>query len=167
MVEKETQRRFEIMGEDIFNIINRITKDQTLLKLIKYTDNDPLKHPDLTQEEIDEMLHKNILITPKIPDDDTDLNNYLVIILDNYTVDPVNIDFKIVEIRFDVVCPMDRWIINEKTLRPYLIMNRLDKNFNEQKLSGIGNLKFESASSLVVSPYLAGYSLIYGHYEFN
>ena len=167
MVEKETQRRFEIMGEDIFNIINRITKDQTLLKLIKYTDNDPLKHPDLTQEEIDEMLHKNILITPKIPDDDTDLNNYLVIILDNYTVDPVNIDFKVVEIRFDVVCPMDRWIINEKTLRPYLIMNRLDKNFNEQKLSGIGNLKFESASSLVVSPYLAGYSLIYGHYEFN
>lgn len=167
MVEKETQRRFEIMGEDIFNIINRITKDQTLLKLIKYTDNDPLKHPDLTQEEIDEMLHKNILITPKIPDDDTDLNNYLVILLDNYTVDPVNIDFKVVEIRFDVVCPMDRWIINEKTLRPYLIMNRLDKNFNEQKLSGIGNLKFESASSLVVSPYLAGYSLIYGHYEFN
>ena len=167
MVEKETQRRFEIMGEDIFNIINRITKDQTLLKLIKYTDNDPLKHPDLTQEEIDEMLHKNILITPKIPDDDTDLNNYLVILLDNYTVDPVNIDFKVVEIRFDVVCPMDRWVINEKTLRPYLIMNRLDKNFNEQKLSGIGNLKFESASSLVVSPYLAGYSLIYGHYEFN
>ena len=167
MVEKETQRRFEIMGEDIFNIINRITKDQTLLKLIKYTDNDPLKHPDLTQEEIDEMLHKNILITPRIPDDDTDLNNYLVILLDNYTVDPVNIDFKVVEIRFDVVCPMDRWIINEKTLRPYLIMNRLDKNFNEQKLSGIGNLKFESASSLVVSHYLAGYSLIYGHYEFN
>ena len=167
MVEKETQRRFEIMGEDIFNIINKVTKDQTLLKLIKYTDDDPLKHPDLTQEEIDEMLHKNILITPKIPDDDTDLNNYLIILLDNYTVDPVNIDFKVVEIRFDVICPMNRWIINERTLRPYLIMNRLDKNFNEQKLSGIGNLKFESASRLVVSPYLAGYSLIYGHYEFN
>ena len=42
-----------------------------------------------------------------------------------------------------------------------------DKEFNEKKLAGIGNLSFNSAERLVVSAYLAGYSLKYGHSEFN
>ena len=50
---------------------------------------------------------------------------------------------------------------------PYLIMNEIDKEFNEKKLAGIGNLSFNSAERLVVSAYLAGYSLKYGHSEFN
>ena len=62
---------------------------------------------------------------------------------------------------------MDKWVINQKSLRPYLIMNRLDQNFNEKRLAGIGNLSFEYAERLVCSSYLAGYSLIYGHHEFN
>ena len=32
---KSTQRRFEVMGEDIFKIVNKLLGDQTLLKLIK------------------------------------------------------------------------------------------------------------------------------------
>ena len=31
-----------------------------------------------TQDEIDKMLHKNILITPKIPDEDQDKNCYVI-----------------------------------------------------------------------------------------
>lgn len=164
---EKTQRRFEVMGEDIFKIVDRILKNQTILKLIKYTDKDPLKHENLTQDEIDEMLHKNILITPKIPDEDTDKNCYIVVLLDNYEIDEVNSDFKSTVIRFDVLCPMDRWVVNQKSLRPYLIMNEIDKEFNERALAGIGNLSFQKASRLVVSPYLAGYSMLYGHTEFN
>lgn len=165
--EQTTQRRFEVMGEDIFKIVNRLLKNQRLLKLIKFTDSDPLSHPDLKQDEIDKMLNKNILITPKIPDDDNDKNCYVVVLLDNYEIDEVNADFKTTKIRFDVLCPMDRWIVNQKSLRPYLMMNEIDKDFNEKALAGIGNLSFQKANRLVVSPYLAGYSMIYGHTEFN
>ena len=80
---KSTQRRFEVMGEDIFKIVNKLLGDQTLLKLVKYTDSDPLSHPDVPQDEIDKMLHKNILITPKIPDEDQDKNCYIIVLLDN------------------------------------------------------------------------------------
>ena len=163
----KTQRRFEVMGEDIFKITNKLLSNHTLLKLIKYTDKDPLSHSDLSQDEIDDMLHKNILITPKIPDEDSDKNCYIIVLLDNYVVDPDNADFKVATVRFDVLCPMDRWVINAKSLRPYLIMNEIDKDFNEKKLAGIGNLSFQSAERLVVSAYLAGYSLKYGHSEFN
>ncbi len=162
-----TQRRFEVMGEDIFKIVNKLLQNQNLLKLIKYTDRDPLSHPDIPQDEIDKMLHKNILITPKIPDEDQDKNCYIIILLDKYIVDPQNADFKIATVRFDVLCPMDRWVVNGKSLRPYLMMNEIDKEFNEKKLAGIGNLSFISSNRLVVSPYLSGYSLKYGHTEFN
>lgn len=162
-----TQRRFEVMGEDIFKIVNKIQTNQKLLKLLKFTDSDPLKHKDLSQDEIDEMLHKNLLIIPKLPDEDQDKNCYIVVILDKYMVDPVNPDFKSVVIRFDVICPLDKWVINSSTLRPYLILNELDKMFNEQKLAGIGNLSFINADRLVVSPYLGGYTVNYGHFEFN
>lgn len=162
-----TQRRFEVMGEDIFKIVNKIQTNQKLLKLLKFTDSDPLKHKDLSQDEIDEMLHKNLLIIPKLPDEDQDKNCYIVVILDKYVVDPVNPDFKSVVIRFDVICPLDKWVINSSTLRPYLILNELDKMFNEQKLAGIGNLSFINADRLVVSPYLGGYTVNYGHFEFN
>lgn len=164
---QESQRRFEVMGEDIFKIVERLQSNQKLLKLLKFTDADPLKHEDLTQDEIDAMLHKNILITPKIPDEDQDKNCYIVVLLDNYVLDEINSDFKDTVIRFDVLCPMDRWVMNGKSLRPYLLMNEIDKAFNEKKLAGIGNLDFRRASRLVVSPYLAGYSLLYGHTEFN
>ena len=162
-----TQKRFEVMGEDIFKIVNKIQTNQKLLKLLKFTDSDPLKHKDLSQDEIDEMLHKNLLIIPKLPDEDQDKNCYIVVILDKYVVDPVNPDFKSVVIRFDVICPLDKWVINSSTLRPYLILNELDKMFNEQKLAGIGNLSFINADRLVVSPYLGGYTVNYGHFEFN
>ena len=162
-----TQRRFEVMGEDIFKIVNKIQTNQKLLKLLKFTDSNPLDHEDLSQDEIDEMLHKNLLIIPKLPDEDQDKNCYIVVILDKYVVDPVNPDFKSVVIRFDVICPLDKWVINSSTLRPYLILNELDKMFNEQKLAGIGNLSFINADRLVVSPYLGGYTINYGHFEFN
>ena len=162
-----TQRRFEAMGEDIFKMVKKIQNNQKVLKLLKFTDSDPLNHPDLTQDEIDEMLHKNIQIVPKLPDSYDEKMCYIVMILNTYDIAPNNQDFKTATVRFDVLCPMDRWVINAKTLRPYLIMSEIDSMFNEKNIAGIGNLSFETARPLVVSPQLAGYSLVYGHYEFN
>ena len=82
----QTQRRFEVMGEDIFKIVDRIQHNQTILKLLKFSDSNPLAHEDLTQQEIDEMLHKNLLIVPKLPAEDEDKNCYIVVILDKYDV---------------------------------------------------------------------------------
>ena len=52
----DTKRRFAVMGENVYSTLNKIMKNQRLLKLLKFTDGNPLKHPDLTQDEIDEML---------------------------------------------------------------------------------------------------------------
>ena len=46
-------------------------------------------------------------------------------------------------------------------------MQQIDSLFNEQKLSGIGNLKFERAEELIISPQLGGYNMEYSVDEFN
>ena len=79
----------------------------------------------------------------------------------------MNQDFKISTIRFDVVCPFTEWIVDGSNLRPYLIMQEIDAMFNQQKLSGLGNLQFTHSEPLVLSPQQGGYSMFYQINEFN
>lgn len=161
------QRRFAVMGENLFKIANRLITNQDLCRLLKYQDPDPLvkdeKHPDV--DGID-LLHKQIVLIPKYPEDGIEYS-YVLAVFDNFTINPNNPDFKLTRIRFDVVCPYTEWIINENTLRPYLIMAEIDDMFNQAKLSGIGNLQFIHSTPLVLSPQLAGYSMYYQINEFN
>lgn len=161
------QRRFAVMGENLFKIANRLITNQKLCRLLKYQDRDPLvkdeEHPEV--KGID-LLHKQIVLIPKYPEDGIEYS-YVLAVFDNFTINPNNPDFKLTRIRFDVVCPYTEWIINEGTLRPYLIMEEIDSMFNQAKLSGIGNLQFIHSTPLVLSPQLAGYSMYYQINEFN
>ena len=161
------QRRFAVMGENLFKIANRLITNQDLCRLLKYQDPDPLvkdeKHPDVNGID---LLHKQIVLIPKYPEDGIEYS-YVLAVFDNFTINPNNPDFKLTRIRFDVVCPYTEWIINENTLRPYLIMAEIDDMFNQAKLSGIGNLQFIHSTPLVLSPQLAGYSMYYQINEFN
>ena len=48
-------------------IIKRLLANQNLLKLLYYTDKDPLSHEDLTQEQIqNEIFGKLIKIVPRV-----------------------------------------------------------------------------------------------------
>jgi len=93
--------------------------------------------------------------------------SYIVIIFNDYVVNSFNPEFKTSTLRFDIACPYDEWLLNEKSLRPYLIMQEIDTMFNGSKLSGIGNLQFVSATPLVLSPWIGGYSMRYRINEFN
>jgi hypothetical protein len=112
------------------------------------------------------LLHKQIVIIPKFPEDGIE-SSFVLAVFDNFTINPSNPDFKLTRIRFDIVCPYTEWVINENSLRPYLIMEEIDFMFNQAKLSGIGNLQFTHSTPLVLSPQLAGYSMYYQINEFN
>ena len=161
-----TQRRFAVMGENLFKVTNKLVTNQRLCRLLKYQDPDPLdeqKHKDV--DGVD-LLHKQIVLIPKYPENGIEYS-WVLAIFDNYTINPSNPDFKLTRIRFDIVCPYTEWIINENNLRPYLIMEEIDKMFNQAKLSGIGNLQFTHSTPLVLSPQVGGYSMYYQINEFN
>lgn len=165
-VEKPSQRRFEVMGTNTFNIANKLMSNQNLCRLLKYQVRDPFekKYPDVDGIE---LLNKQIMIVPKIFDDSTEKTSYVVAIFSNFVTNALNPDFKLSTIRFDIACPYDEWVLNGQSLRPYLMMQEIDNMFNGAQMAGIGTLQFVRAESIVLTPQIGGYSMLYQINEFN
>ena len=166
-VQQPSQRRFAVMGTITFNIANMLMSNQRLCRLLKYQVRDPFdeeKYPDVDGVE---LLNKQIMIVPKIFDDSTEKNSYIVALFSNFTTNMLNPDFKLSNVRFDIACPYDEWVLNDKSLRPYLIMQEIDNMFNQAQMAGIGTLQFVRADSLVLTPQMGGYSMLYQINEFN
>lgn len=162
----DTQRRFAVLGDNAFTIANKLVSNQNLCRLLKYQTRDALSDKYENVNGID-LLHKQILIVPKVFDDSTEKMSYVIAVFHNYIINVFNSEFKTATIRFDIACPYDEWLLDERSLRPYLIMQEIDTMFNTQKLSGIGTLQFERADPLTLTPWIGGYSMRYSINEFN
>ena len=165
-VEQPSQRRFAVMGTNTFNIANKLMQNQKLCRLLKYSVRDPFSEKYDNVDGVD-LLNKQIMIVPKIFDDSTEKTSYIVAIFSNFITNSLNPDFKLSTVRFDVACPYDEWVLNDKSLRPYLMMQEIDDMFNGAQMAGIGTLHFVRAESIVLTPQIGGYSMLYQINEFN
>ena len=117
----ETQRRFAVMGENLFRIVNKMTTNKRLCRLLKYQNANPFDE-ELEDPNGLEMLNSHFIIVPKIPEPDGIERAYIVVVFDKFIMNAANPDFKIATIRFDIICPFNEWILDADNLRPYLIM---------------------------------------------
>lgn len=166
-VEQPSQRRFAVMGTNTFNIANKLMQNQRLCRLLKYQTRDPFDKEKYADVDGVDLLNKQIMIIPKIFDDSTEKTSYVVAIFSGFTVNALNPDYKLSTVRFDVACPYDEWVLNDKSLRPYLMMQEIDDMFNGAQMAGIGTLQFVRADSIVLTPQIGGYSMLYNINEFN
>lgn len=166
MEQQVTQRRFAVMGENLFRILNKLITNQRLCRLLKYQNENPFSK-ELPDVDGLELINNSICITPKIPEKDGKETAYVMVVFDRFIVNTNNPDFKISTVRFDIACPYNEWVVDSSNLRPYLIMQEIDTMFNQAKMSGIGNLQFVSSSALTLSPHLGGYSMLYSINDFN
>ena len=166
-IEKPSQRRFAVMGTNAFNIANKLMQNQRLCRLLKYQVRDPFDEKKYEDVDGVDLLNKQIMITPKIWDESTEKTSYIVGLFNTFTANALNPDYKIDTISFDIACPYDEWVLNDVSLRPYLIMQEIDTMFNEAKMAGIGTLQFYRADPLALTPYIGGYSMYYKINEFN
>lgn len=160
------QRRFAVMGENLFKVLDKLVNNQTICRLLKYQTTNPLSKELPDVDGID-LLNKQLIIVPKIPENDDIECSFIIVVFDKYIVNPSNDDFKLSTLRFEVVCPYEEWLIDEDNLRPYLLMQEIDGMFNQAKLSGIGKLQFSHCVPLTLSPQMGGYTLYYTINEFN
>ena len=160
------ERFFDQVGEDLFSIGNAIAKNQKIARLLKYSDKDPLSadKPDVDGYS---LINGNISFIPTTKDDETVTESTLIILFDRFWQNNDNKDYKLMRVRFNVICPMRSWIINDKALRPLMIMSEVDKIMNGARLAGIGTLEFEGADRIVISEFLAGYVIDYVCDAFN
>ena len=135
-----TVRNCSDIGVNAQYIIKRLLANQDLLKLLYYTDKDPLSHDDLTQEQIqDEVFEKLIKVVPRVGPKET-AHSIVALRIARARGLATNNEFKIVNISLEVFVPMTQWIIKDTNLRPFAIMGEIQKSLNGKKIEGLGKL---------------------------
>ena len=128
------------IGVNAQYIVKRLLANQNLLKLLYYTDKDPLSHDDLTPEQIqDEIFNKLVKIVPRVGPKET-AHSIIAIRIARARGLASNNEFKNVNISIEVFVPMTQWIIKDTNLRPFAIMGEVQKSLNGKKIEGLGKL---------------------------
>ena len=156
---------------------NVAQKAQKLCKLLYYTETNPLVQP--TQARIDSgndyptfdtasdarkyIINERVLLVPKVPAPEV-RGSFIVIILDDFYLSE-NQQFKPHTIKFDILIHNEDWLL-DNSLRPYVIMQLIDDIFNNRRLS-IGKLQFTTAKTIVLTPTMLGYAMVYDNVTIN
>ena len=128
------------IGVNAQYIIKRLLANQDLLKLLYYTDKDPLSHEDLTEEQIqNEVFEKLVKIIPRVGPKET-AHSIIALRIARGRGLASNSEFKNVMISVEVFVPMTQWIIKDTNLRPFAIMGEIQKSLNNKKIEGLGKL---------------------------
>ena len=128
------------LGINLQYVIKRLLANQNLLKLLYYTDKDPLSHEDLTEEQIkNEIFEKLVKIVPRVGPKETAHSVVAVRIARGQGV-AANNEFKNVTIGVEVFVPLTQWIIKDSNLRPFAIMGEVQKSLNGKKIEGLGKM---------------------------
>ena len=135
-----TVRNCSDIGINAQYIIKRLLANQTFLKLLYYTDKDPLSHEDLTEEQIQkEVFGKLVKIVPRVGPHET-AHSVVVLRIARGRGLAQNNEFKNVQLSLEVFVPMTQWVIKDTNLRPFAIMGEIQKSLNGKKVEGLGKL---------------------------
>ena len=128
------------LGVNLQYIIKRLFANQNLLKLLYYTDKDPLANDDLTSEQIqDEVFEKLIKIVPRVGPKET-AHSVVTVTVSRAQGLTSNGEFRNVIIRVENFVPLTQWIIKDTNLRPFAIMGEIQKSLNGKKIEGLGKM---------------------------
>lgn len=135
-----TVRNCADIGINAQYIIKRLLANQNLLKLLYYTDKDPLSHDDLTQEQIQtEIFDKFVRIVPRIGPKET-AHSIIVLRIARGRGLVSNKEFKNVMFSIETFVPQTQWVIKNTNLRPFAIMGEVQKSLNGKKVEGLGKI---------------------------
>lgn len=133
-------RNLETLGPNLQKIISRLQANQNLLKLLYYTDKDPLNNIDLTKEQIkEEVFEKLIKIIPRVGPKET-AKSILAIRVVRGRKNSSNEEFTDLSINIEVFVPLTQWIIKDENLRPFAIMGEIQKSLDNKTIDGLGKL---------------------------
>lgn len=128
------------LGINAQKVIKRLLANQNLLKLLYYTDKDPLSQPDLTEEQIqNEVFEKLVKIVPRVGPKET-AHSIIALRIARGRTDMQNSDFKHVTMSIEIFVPLTQWIIKDTNLRPFAIMGEVQKSLVGKKIDGLGKM---------------------------
>ena len=133
-------RNCEELGQNLQKIIMRLVSNEDLVKLLYYTDDNPLEHPALTTEQKQkEIFEKLIKTVPHVGTKDTEKSIVVVYVQRAIRV-AGNKEFKNVRILVDVIVPLTQWYIMGSNLKPFAILGKIQESLDDKTVNGLGKI---------------------------
>lgn len=134
-------RQLQEMGENLQTIIRRLLANETLVKLLYYTDKDPLSHEALTDEQIkEEVYEKLVKVVPKLDPLET-AKSVISFRVVRGRHNAKNSEFLDLNLAVEVFVPLTQWFVKSVSLRPFLIMSEIIKSLDGKTINGMGKLE--------------------------
>lgn len=129
------------IGENLQKIIKRLMANDELVKLLYYSDKDPLSNVALTEEQKQkEVFEKLIKVVPRVGPKETAQSILVVTVLKGNS-NSENSEFRNVQIRVEVFVPLTQWLIKDSNLRPFAILGEVQKSLNDKTINGLGKMR--------------------------
>ena len=129
------------MGSTLQKIVKRLESNQNLLKLLYYTDKDPLAQEDLTSIQIEnEVYEKLIKIVPRVGPKET-ATSLISLRIERGRKNATNTEFNDITLKIEVFVPLTQWFIKDSNLRPFAIMGEIEKSLNNKVIDGMGRMQ--------------------------
>ena len=160
-------RDLEELGINLQKIVDRLQNNQNLLKLLYYTDKDPLSQPDLTQDQIKELIFEKLIkVVPRVGPKETAKSLISLRVVRGH-MNPKNNEFLDVSLGIEVFVPLTQWIIKDSNLRPFAIMGEIHKSLNNKKINGIGRLVGGDFDINFLTEEISCYEMVYNFIQYE
>lgn len=127
---KNKIRNCKDIGVNLQRIMKRLMQNDNLVKLLYYTDKDPLSNENLTEEQKEsEIFEKLIKIVPRIGPKET-ASSIIALRVVTGKKNQDNSEFKDVLISVEVFVPLTQWIIKGTNLRPFAILGEIEESLD-------------------------------------
>lgn len=127
------------IGENLSKIANRLLKNDDLVKLLYYSNADPLAGNNLTQDEKTSLIFNQLIkIIPIVkPVNDKSI---VSIQITSGTINSDNDEFRDLKLQIEIFVPLNSWFISGTNLRPFAIMGEIQKSLKNKTVNGLGKI---------------------------
>lgn len=152
-------RNLAELGPNLRKIMMRLLSNQDLLKLLYYTDKDPLGHDDFTTEEINKYFFEELIkIVPRMPATEDARSRIGMRVAEGYG-NPVNGEFTTISLKLEIFVPLTQWIIKSEQLRPFAIMGQIQRSLNNKKIDNFGKMVNEDFQLTLLTDEMSCYEM--------
>ena len=136
-------RYLQEMGPNLIKMMKRLLANKELLRLLMYTDKDPLNPEKPEIKASDAYLNGDNGVIRIIPIIGTKENSQSIITLRVLKGVPSmnNTDFLDIYFAIEIFVPTEQWVIKGDNLRPYSIMGEIQKTLEGKNINGLGTIR--------------------------
>lgn len=154
------------LGTNLVKIATKLSSNQRLLRLLKYTSDSPfalsikkgtqtIPQPDVPASQ---AMQKNIRVVPLVNEKEDNTESTIVLVYGAGTVQE-NMEFKNLSLDVLVYVPLAEWTLNDINLRPFLIMSEVEKELKGKRVESLGTITYSGFDLQLVTDVMSCYKM--------